>query len=57
MIGVYETTMQIVYALAIVVAGFVGEVFGFDWAMLFAGLLAFQSSLMLWFVRDESDRM
>lgn len=55
-IGVYETTMQVVYALAIVVAGFVGEIYGFDRAMLFAGGIALSSSLILWLVRRDKKR-
>lgn len=56
-IGMYETVMQIVYALSIVVAGFVGEIFGFEWAMLFAGAFALQSSLVMWFIREDRSRL
>ena len=45
--GIYETTMQITYALSIVVAGFIGDNFGFDWTMLFAGMLTFMSTAVI----------
>ncbi len=43
-IGVYETFMQIVYALSTVIAGFIGEYYGFEWVLLVAAVLAFMSS-------------
>lgn len=56
-IGVYETFMQIIYALAIIVAGFVGEIFGFEWTLLFAGFITLLSSAILVFVRTSKNRM
>ncbi len=56
-IGVYETTMQIVYGLAIVIAGFVGEIFGFEWTFFFAGIVTISSSLILLFVRSSRKKM
>ncbi len=56
-IGVYETTMQIIYSLAIVVAGFVGEIFGFEWTLFFAGVATLLSSVILFFVRSSKDSM
>lgn len=56
-IGVYETTMQIMYALSIVIAGFVGEIYGFNWILLFAGIVTLCSSLILFLVRDSSSQM
>ena len=37
--GIYDTTMQIAYSLAIILAGFVGDFFGFEWVLIFAGIL------------------
>jgi len=55
-IGVYETVMQLVYGLSIVVAGFVGEIFGFEWTLLFAGIITFiASSLLLTVKRNLSE--
>lgn len=56
-IGIYETTMQIVYGLAIVVAGFVGEIYGFEWAFLFAGMITILSSIILVSVRNSKNKM
>lgn len=50
-IGMYETIMQVVYGLAIVVAGFVGESFGFEWTLFFAGVFTILSSVTLLFLR------
>lgn len=52
-IGVYETIMQIVYALAIIIAGFVGEIFGFEWTLFFAGVATLSSSAILLFIRGS----
>ncbi len=46
-IGVYETFMQIVYALSTVLAGFVGEYYGFEWVLAVAAVLAFMSSIIM----------
>jgi len=56
-IGIYETIMQIVYGLAIIIAGFVGEIFGFEWTLFFAGAITVFSSLILLAVRRVSHRM
>lgn len=56
-IGIYTTIMQIVYALAIVTAGFVGEIYGFEWTLLFAGILTILASLMLLFISDKKNIM
>jgi len=56
-IGVYQTFMQIIYALAIVIAGFVGEIFGFEWTLLFAGIITLISSAILVFVRGSKSKM
>ena len=55
-IGVYTTVMQIIYGLAIIVAGFVGETFGFEWTLMFAGLLTIAGGLILFSVKptDQS---
>tara|TARA_B100000508_G_scaffold140999_1_gene144946 strand:+ start:3911 stop:4504 length:594 start_codon:yes stop_codon:yes gene_type:complete len=37
--GIYEVTSQFVYGLAMIVAGFVGETYGFDTALMFAGFV------------------
>lgn len=56
-IGVYETTMQLVYALAIVVAGFVGELYGFEWTLLFAGLVSLAGVLVMFVMHDERHKL
>lgn len=56
-IGIYTTIMQIVYALAIVAAGFVGETYGFEWTLLFAGIMTILSSIMLLFIGDRKNKM
>ena len=55
--GIYETIMQIVYGLAIIIAGFVGEIFGFEWTLFWAGIATLSSSLILIFVRDSKGKM
>ena len=52
-IGVYETIMQVVYALAIIVAGFVGDTYGFQWTMFYAGLATITASIVLIIVRAQ----
>lgn len=56
-IGVYETTMQIVYALAIIIAGFVGEVFGFEWTLFYAGLITLFGAAIIVFIRGSREKM
>lgn len=46
-IGVYTTVMSIIYGLVTVLAGFVGETFGFEWALLFAGIVTICSGLII----------
>ncbi len=45
--GVYETIMQITYGLAVVLAGFVGDYYGFEWVFLVGGVVAVSSSMIL----------
>lgn len=56
-IGVYETVIQIIYGLAIIVAGFVGEIFGFEWTLFFAGVFTIFSSIILLTVHGKSKRI
>lgn len=56
-IGIYTTIMQIVYALAIVAAGFVGEIYGFEWTLLFAGIVTIFASIMLLFISDTKNKI
>jgi len=46
-LGVYQTFMQIIYALSTVIAGFVGERYGFEWVLFLAGVLAIVSSIIM----------
>lgn len=55
--GIYETVMQVVYGLAIIVAGFVGEIFGFEWTLFFAGIFTILSSIILLTVHGKSKRI
>ena len=52
-IGVYETVMQVVFSLSIILAGFIGEVFGFEWTMLLAAFVTVLGSLILLTLRPE----
>lgn len=42
--GIYEVISQLMYAAAMVIAGFVGEIFGFEWTLMFAGFITILSS-------------
>ncbi len=55
--GIYETVMQVVYGLAIIVAGFVGEIFGFEWTLFFAEIFTILSSIVLLTVHRKIKRM
>ena len=44
-VGVYQTIMQIVYALSAALAGFVGDIYGFEWIILVAGIITILSGL------------
>ncbi len=44
-IGVYQTIMQIIYGLSAVLAGFVGDAYGFEWTMFIAGFLTILSGI------------
>ena len=57
MIGVYTTVMQIIYGLGTIAAGFIGELFGFEWIMLFAGVLTIASGLILVLVKPADRDM
>lgn len=52
--GIYETVMQLIYGLATVVGGFVGEYFGFEWTLLFAGLVILSSGLILFTIKPNN---
>jgi len=56
-IGIYTTIMQIVYGLAIVAAGFVGEIYGFEWTLLFAGIATILASFVLLFTAGEKNKL
>ena len=53
-IGVYTTVMQIVYGLSTVIAGFVGDIFGFQWILLFAGLITLTGTAILLFAKGAA---
>jgi len=50
-IGVYTTVMSIIYGLVTIVAGFVGETFGFEWTLLFAGIATICSGLIMFSIK------
>ncbi len=56
-IGTYQMFTQIIYGLAIIIAGFVGEIFGFEWTLLFAGIVTLLSSLIMWFIYGSRNKM
>lgn len=45
-VGVYQTIMQVVYALSSALAGFAGDTFGFEWIMLVAGIITILSGIV-----------
>jgi len=44
-VGVYQTIMQVVYALSAALAGFAGDVYGFEWIILTAGIATILSGM------------
>ncbi|MFT7644737.1 MAG: MFS family permease [Candidatus Paceibacteria bacterium] len=50
-IGVYTTVMQIIYGLVTIIAGFVGEKFGFEWIFMFAGILTIAGGFIMFSIR------
>ncbi len=52
-IGMYNTIMQIVYGLAAALSGILGETFGFEWIVLFAGILTILSGFTPLFIRSD----
>lgn len=54
MIGVYTTVMQIIYGLATIVAGFVGEIFGFEWIFMFAGIVTIVGGLIMFSIKPTT---
>lgn len=45
--GIYEVTSQFTNALAMVAAGFIGEIFGYQWALIFAATMTATGALTL----------
>ena len=52
-IGVYETIMQISYGLATIIAGFVGDYYGFEWIFFVGGVVTILSSVILLSIRGQ----
>ncbi len=56
-IGMYETAMQIVYGIASILTGIVGDVFGFEWIMILAGIATVFSGALPFFVRKQLNQL
>ncbi|MFT7506870.1 MAG: MFS family permease [Acidimicrobiales bacterium] len=53
-IGVYTTVMQIIYGLVTILAGFVGEKFGFEWILMSAGILTIVGGLIMFSIKPTT---
>lgn len=52
-IGTYETMMQIVFGVASVLTGIVGDFFGFEWIMILAGVVTIFSGMVPLYARKQ----
>jgi len=46
-----------VYVGIVIIAGFVGEIYGFEWTFLFAGIITILSSVILVSIRGSKNNM